>query len=107
MLRIIEQKTGVQVSGSTVCCVLRRNGFTRKKIQVVAKQRSISYRSHFMAEILQFSPHQLVWIDETGSDGRSHERNFEYSLRGLPPVCHRMVTCGKQMSAIAAYQMRD
>ena len=30
--------TGVQVSGSTVCRVLQRNGFTRKKIKIVAKQ---------------------------------------------------------------------
>uniref|UniRef100_A0A1X7UPY6 Tc1-like transposase DDE domain-containing protein n=1 Tax=Amphimedon queenslandica TaxID=400682 RepID=A0A1X7UPY6_AMPQE len=102
MCRIIEQTTGVQASGSTVCHVMRTNGFTRKKIQVVAKQRSINYRSHFMAEILQFSPHHLVWIDETGSDARSLVRNFGYSLRGLPPVCHRMVRRGKRISAIAA-----
>ena len=34
----IYQATGVSVSGTTVCRVLRRNGFTRKKVQQVAKQ---------------------------------------------------------------------
>ena len=46
--------TGVIMSGSTVCRVLRRNGFTRKKVQQVAKERCIEFRTAFMAQVLQF-----------------------------------------------------
>lgn len=55
-----------------------------------------------MAEILQSSPHHLVWVDETGSDARSHIRKFGYSVRGIAPVCHRIVIRGKRVSARAA-----
>ena len=65
------------------------------KIKFVAKQRSLNYRAYFMAEILQFSPHHLLWVDETGSDAKSHARKFGYSVRGIAPVCHRIVICGK------------
>ena len=47
----LEQVAGVQVSASTVCRVLRRNGLTRKKIQQVAKQRCTEYRGKYMAEV--------------------------------------------------------
>ena len=39
----VEEATHVSVSGSTICRVLARNGFTRKKIMQVAKQRSIEF----------------------------------------------------------------
>ena len=49
----IYDATGVMVSGSTVCRVLQRNGFTRKKVQQVAKERCIEFRTAFMACVLQ------------------------------------------------------
>lgn len=44
----------------------------------------------------------FVWVDETGSDKRKSMRRFGYSLRGLPPVCHRFLVRGNRISAIAA-----
>ena len=41
MCREIEEATGLQVAGSTVCRVLRKNGYT---VQTIAKQRSVEYR---------------------------------------------------------------
>ena len=38
---LIEKATNLKVSGSTVCRVLHRNGLTRKKVQTIAKQRSL------------------------------------------------------------------
>ena len=93
---------GVEVSGSTICRTIRRNGLTRKKIQTVAKQRSTLYRSYFLAQVLHFSTDSFVWIDETGCDARSHIRQFGYSIRGIPPVCHRKLVRGKRISALAA-----
>ena len=68
----IVEATGITVSGSTVCKVLHRNGFTRKKLVKVATQRSTEHRGTFMANILQYSRDFLVWVDETGSDRRDH-----------------------------------
>lgn len=99
---LIEEATGLNVSGSTVCRVLHKMGFTRKKVQTIAMQRSSTYRGHFMSLVLQFSPECFVWVDETGSDARSHIRKFGYQLRGLTPVHHRILVRRKRISAISA-----
>lgn len=99
---IIKESTGVQVSGATVCRVLRRNGFTRKKVQHVAKQRCIEYRAQFRARSMLYRRESFVWIDESGSDARKSMRKFGYSFRGYPPINHRFLARRKRVSAIAA-----
>ena len=98
----IKEATGAQVSGSSVCRILQRNGYTRKKVQQVARQRSVDYRAAFMAQVLQYDPEYFVWVDETGSDARNQMRMFGYALLGLTPVYHRFLVRGKRISAIAA-----
>ena len=98
----IKEATGTEVSGSTVCRILRRNGYTRKKIQQVAKQRSVEYRSAFIAQVLQYDQDYFVWVDESGSDARNHIGKFGYALRGQAPVYHRFISRGQRVSAIAA-----
>ena len=98
----IEEATHVRVSGSTICRILRKNGYTRKKVQQVARQRSVEYRAAFMAQVLQYEPGYFVWVDETGSDAKNHIRKFGYALCGQPPIYHRFLARGKRISAIAA-----
>lgn len=98
----IKEATNVVVDGSTVCRLLRRNGFTRKKIVQTAKQRRSEYRARFMADIFAYNKDMFVFIDETGSDRRDHIRRFGYALQGEPPVYHRLLARGKRVSAIAA-----
>ena len=100
--QLIFDATGVRTSESTVCRVLRRNGFTRKKVQQVAKQRCVQYRALFMARVLNFSSDMFVWVDETGSDARANIRKFGYSIIGETPVYHRFLARGRRISAIAA-----
>ena len=61
----VEEVTGVHVSEATICCVLRRNGLTRKNIRLVAAQRSMEYQ-HCMATVLSFARALFVYVDETG-----------------------------------------
>ena len=93
---------GVSVSPSTICRVLRRNGMTRKKVQLVALQRCMQYRSAFMSQALFFKKEMLVWVDETGCDKRDHIRRYGYALRGDRPVYHCLLERGSRVSAIAA-----
>ena len=44
----------------------------------------------------------FVWIDETGSDNRNSFRMYGYTLRGLTPVCHRILSRGKRINVVAA-----
>ena len=55
-----------------------------------------------MAEILQYPPEWLVFLDETGSDHKDHIRKCGYPLIGEPPVYHRFLGFGTRISAIAA-----
>ena len=66
LCRHVHIVTRVQVSESTMCRVLSKNGLTRKKIGQVAAQRCSDLRGRFMAEMSCFSTSQLVWVDETG-----------------------------------------
>ena len=61
LCHVISEVTNVTVSASTVCHVLQRNGFTRKKVQQAAKQQSITYRGYFMAHTLQYPCNFFVW----------------------------------------------
>lgn len=99
---MIKQATGIQVSPSTVCRIIRKHGLTRKKIKQVALQRSIEQRGKFMAEVQFFRPNQLVWVDETGCDKRDQIRKFGYSLKGEPPVYTRYLHRGERISVIGA-----
>lgn len=98
----IEEATGQVVSGSTICRVLGRNGFSRKKVQLVATEQSMERRALFRAQVLQFTPDHFVWLDESGSDARHHIRKYGYAVRGIRPVYHRVLARGRRVSALAA-----
>ena len=102
MCKHILDTTGVVVSEATICRLLRRHGFTRKKIRHVALQRSTELRALFMAQALSFPREFFVWVDETGSDARNYMRKFGFSLRGMRAECHRIIVHGERISAVAA-----
>ena len=98
----IEDVCGKRVSPSTVCKIIHKHGFTRKKLQHVAKQRSLLYRGEYMAEIQMYNRDCFVFIDETGCSSKDHTRKFGYALRGEAAVEHRWVHRDNRISAIAA-----
>ena len=76
----VSELTSVIVSPATICRLLKRYGFTRKKVRQIAAQRCSVLRGAFMAQCSLFTRDMFVWIDETGSDARDHVRKFEYAL---------------------------
>ena len=94
--------SSIVVSEPTVCRIIHRHGFTRKRIQQIASQRS-QYRGKFMAEVQFYKTEQFVWIDESGCDKRDNICKFGYALRGERPVYHGLLHRGKRVSAIAAF----
>ena len=98
----IRATTGIDVSGSTVCRLIKKNGMSRKKIVQVARQRCIEHRGAYMAHILQYPVDWLVFLDETGCDNRDNIRRYGYSFVGESPVFHRFLSRGNRISAIAA-----
>lgn len=98
----VQEITGTEVSISTLCRLLRRHGFTRKKVQSVAQQRNLDFRALYMARIVTFTKDMFVWIDETGADLKEMLRRYGYALRGERAVCNRLQVRGQRISAIAA-----
>ena len=98
----LEAETGIAVSTPTLCRIIKRHGFSRKKLQQVALQRSLEIRAKFMAEIQFFDTKQFVWLNETGCDKRDHRRRYGYSIKGTRPVCRRILHRGQRISGIAA-----
>ena len=102
LCQAVHEISGKVVSPATICRVIRRHGYTRKKLQLVAKQRSTEYRGFYMSQIQLFHRHQFVFVDETGCDGKDHIRRFGYALRGKSPIQHRLLHRGSRISVIAA-----
>ena len=102
MCSAIKDTTGTEVSPSTLCKLLAKHGFTRKKVQHVARQRSLKHRAAFIAEISYFPKEMLVWVDKTGCDKRDMLRKFGYAFQGERAVCHRWLVRGRRVSAIGA-----
>ena len=99
------QTTGTDVSVSTICNFLHRNGFTRTRLKQVALQQSEELRAKFRSDISVYPPEMLVFLDETGSDRRDAMRKFGYSLRGKPAKAHRLLFRGNHVTAIAAMSL--
>lgn len=98
----LQATTGTDVSLSTICNFVHKSGFTRKKLSVVALQRSDELRAQYMREVSIYTPEMMVFVDETGSDKRDAMRRFGYSLRGKPARVMKLLSRGKHLTAIAA-----
>lgn len=92
----------IEVSPSTICRLIYRDGFTRKKIQQIAKQRSTEHRAQFMAAVVMFSAEKFVWVDESECDRRDQIQKFGYALQGERPVFYHLLYRGQRISVIAA-----
>lgn len=97
----MQRVTGTVVSASTICRTLKRLGFTRKKLQFAAIQRSDVLRARYQAEISMYSSEMFLFVDETGCDRKNALRKFGYSIRGRPATCIKLLSKGKRYSAIA------
>ena len=97
----IHSATGTLVSNSTVCHMLKRHGYTRKKIQHIALQRCEDLRAQFVAEVVcLFSLDKFVWIDECGCSHRDAVREVGYALRGMTPTSTQLLTRKRRISCI-------
>lgn len=94
--------SGTLISTSTMCTLLAKYGFTRKKVQQVALQRCLDLRASFMANIYTFSKEMFVYLDETGSKLKDMLRTYGYALRGDRAISHRLLLRGENITSIAA-----
>ena len=77
----LERTTGTVAAVSTIFRTLKKLGFTRKKIQFVAIQRSDVLRARFQAEVSMYSSEMFIFIDETGCDRKNDTSGYTQALR--------------------------
>ena len=92
--------TGTVVSAATLCRTLKRLGFTRKKMKYVALQRCDIFRAEYQAEVSTYDSSMFVFVDESGCDRKDAMRKYGYSLRGFPAKSTKLLSKGKQFSAV-------
>lgn len=55
-----------------------------------------------MAEMMMYDSSMLLWVDETGCDGRKLVHDHGYVIRGIPSRDHTLKLSGKRYSVTAA-----
>jgi transposase len=99
----LEAAYGVKVSQSMVSRALSRIKITRKKLKVEAAQRNEELRNDWLFELQDYTAEQLVFLDESGSDSRTGDRQYGYSHRGSRAKVKRWLSDRKRVSILPAY----
>ena len=97
----LQEILAVDLSESAICGFLRSHGFSRQKMQMIARQRDELERLRFVSELTVYNPEMFIFLDETGSDKRNAHRRYAYSWRGKPARIHKLLVRGQHMNAIA------
>eukprot|EP00732_Lithocolla_globosa_P001500 Lithocolla_globosa_v1_NODE_762_length_3323_cov_18.216340.p3 type:complete len:178 gc:universal NODE_762_length_3323_cov_18.216340:1107-574(-) len=71
--------TGCYVDVSTICRWLIKNDYTRKRIERIARAQDDYLRALYIADIINFTIDQLIFVDESGCDRRHCERSHGYA----------------------------
>ena len=61
----------VNIGLSTICQFLHKNGFSRQRMVLIAKQRDEYLQATFATDLSCYKPEMLVFLDETGADKRN------------------------------------
>ena len=100
---------GVEISAPTICRTLKMMGCSFQKIEHIALQHCEEQRAKFMAEVTihVFDPAMLVWIDKMGWNRQNSMRRYGYSVRGIPPLDHRLLVHVVRCSGIAMVSLEN
>lgn len=72
----------VDASLGTISRTLKRRGLTRKKLGITASERDEEARNEYRTRIRQYSPDQLVFVDESSCDRRTGRRGYGWAPTG-------------------------
>jgi hypothetical protein len=75
-----------RISERSIGRILRTMGWRRKTIHHIAQQRDADLRDHYLHKIPQHNSYQLVFVDESGCDGRAGYRRWGWPPKGSSPV---------------------
>jgi transposase len=65
-----------KISERSIGRILRSTGWTRTTIRRIAQQRDADLRDHYLHRMSKYKSYQLVFVDESGCDGRAGYRRW-------------------------------
>lgn len=86
MVTFLHEKTGVEVSLSSISRTLKAMGWSRKMCRRIAQQRDNELRDAYLHKVSKLRAEQLVFIDESGCDKKAGHRRMGWAPRGKTPV---------------------
>ncbi|KAF5376010.1 hypothetical protein D9757_008836 [Collybiopsis confluens] len=96
---LMQDNRFIAVHLSTICRELERLGLSLKRIRRIARERCPLKRANFIAEVGQYSPEQLGFIDETSKDDRTVGRTRGRAKTGLRAMRRQPFVRGKRLTA--------
>jgi transposase len=101
--QFLQEMYDIEVRQQTISKILAQIKVTKKKLKVEAAQRNPELRAQWQYELRDFTADQLVFVDESGSDDRTGDRQYGWSSRGARAVVRRWLARKKRISALPAY----
>jgi transposase len=78
-------------------------GWTRTTIHCIVQQQDADLQDHYLYRISQYKSYQLVFVDESGCDGRAGYRHWRWSLKRSSPIQVTKFGHGKRWYILPAY----
>jgi hypothetical protein len=72
------------VNERTLRRLLRRKRWSRKQMQMRAKQQSMELRLEWITRIKDYTREQFVFVDESAANTRTLDRKYGWSEVGVP-----------------------
>lgn len=103
MAEFLYRRFRKRVSERSIGRTLRSIGWTRTTIHRIAVQRDADLRDYYLHRMSQYKSYQLVFVDESGCDGRAGYRHWGWSPKGSSPVHITKFSRGKRWHILPAY----
>jgi hypothetical protein len=103
MAEFLYRRFRKRISERSIGRTLRSIRWTRKTIHHIAQQRDADLRDHYLHRISQYKSYQLVFVDESGCDGRAGHRRWGWSPKGSSPVQVTKFSRGKRWHILPVY----
>jgi len=103
MADFLYRKFRKRISERSIGRNLRSIRWTRKTIRRIAQQRDTDLRDHYLHRISRYKSNQLVFVDESGCDGRAGHRRWGWSPKGSSPIHVTKFGRGKRWHILPAY----
>lgn len=98
----VEEEYDIYVSIATIWREVSRQLLTRKTVERTAGQRDEVLRRRYLVQIVNYTPEQLCFVDESASNERTAERRYGWSPRGYPCRVRRTSKRSKRWSILPA-----